>query len=167
MSQEKWQGMWVLNLRLNYMKPTAVRSPAEVSSSQKAFRKFHAIGRMGVLTHVHSVLSRLDNFGEFKKKKKVSPHHNLILFRSSLTKGLGWREVVKGMNCYFQIARQECRQVTAAKTRKLRFLSGKTGTSLGRWGGLLAFLCAGGSLVSSMVISPDTWPHAKPQGLGM
>ena len=70
MSQEKWQGMWVLNLRLNYMKPTAVRSPTGVSSSQKAFRKFHAIGRMGVLIHVHSVLSRLDNFGEFKKKKK-------------------------------------------------------------------------------------------------
>lgn len=32
-------------------------SPEGVSSSQKAFRKFHAIGRMEVLTHVHSVLS--------------------------------------------------------------------------------------------------------------
>ena len=37
----------------------------------KAFRKFHAIGRMGVLTRVHSVLSRLDNLGEFKKKRSV------------------------------------------------------------------------------------------------
>lgn len=71
-SQEKWQGMWVLNLRLNYVKPTTVPGPAGVSSSQKAFRKFHAIGRMGVLTHVHSVLSRLDNLGEFKKKKGQS-----------------------------------------------------------------------------------------------
>ena len=45
-------------------------SPTGVSSSQKACRKFHAIGRMEVLTHVHSVLSRWDNLGEFKEKKR-------------------------------------------------------------------------------------------------
>ena len=54
-----------------------------------------------------------------------------------------------------------------SKNQETEILSRKIWNPLGRWGYLLAFLCAGGSLVSSMVIAPDRWPRAKPQGLGM
>lgn len=151
---------WITRNRWTQNWEASPQNTLGVSSCQKVFSKCHLQNDKGeILSLLYSVVFRLTDFWELKKKKKalVILHQNLILFRSFF-KGEG------GMHHYFfNLQVRNASKLQQQKWWKNEILTEKISNPLGSSQGLY-FFCIVGSVVGWMVTPSKSYVHVLNPG---